>query len=131
MASIKPINITTFFRSLPRRVPPGTAQDDRAQARERILFFVAELNALMLGREVDPRVPVDLDAMSKMIADRSERYSSDDWSVVYDGRTKLEHAKGAIAAISAELRGAGDSDWDDNDPWGDNDAAPADATDEG
>lgn len=118
-ASIKPINITTFFRSLPGRTPPETATEERAAARERILFLTAELNALMLARPVDPRVPHDLDALSTMIADRSARYTSEDWSAAYDGRSKLEHARGAVVAISAELRGAGDDSWDDNDPWAD------------
>ena len=121
-ASIKPINITTFFRSLPGRTPPETATEDRAEAREKILFFTAELNALMLGRPVDPRVPPDLEALSTMIADRSARYTSEDWSAVYDGRSRLEHARGAVVAISAALRGAGDNGWDDNDPWDDADA---------
>lgn len=116
VASIKPVNITTFFRSLPSRTPPESAKDERGAARERILFLAAELNALMLGRPHDTRVPADLERLSAMIADRSERYTSADWSTVYDGRSKLEHARGAVAAISAELRGVAPDDWDD-DAW--------------
>lgn len=112
-ASIKPINITTFFRSLPGRVPPGSAEGERAEARARIGFFAAELNALMLGREHDVRVPADIEALSAMIADRAERYTSEDWSTVVDGRSKLEHARGAVAAISAELRGVAPDEWDE------------------
>lgn len=126
VASLKPINITDFFRSLPRRVPPETATDERAAARERIAFYAAELNAIMLGRALDQRVPRDVEALSETIADRSARYTSDDWATAHEGRSKLDHARGAVAAISAELRGVAPDDGDE-DSWD----APGDADDAG
>ncbi len=97
--------IEAFFRGLHRRVPrPESAE--AVQARSRIAERLATLNAQMLGRQVDHRVPVDIDAMASTIADRVDRYGSVDWNRVADGSALIELARRTVGEISADLHEA-------------------------
>ena len=104
--------IEAFFRGLHRRVPRGG--DDASQAvRGRIEKQLGRLNATMLGRDFDERVPVDIDDMALTIADRMARYTSGDWS----RNNVIDHARAAVDAIAVDLRGSATDD--DVDAWGD------------
>ncbi len=109
--SIQPVHIGRFFDQLPGRLPSGAGADD---ALERIGLATARLNAVMLGRELDDRVPRDIEALSGQVAARARRYSSDDWSRLYAGESILDRARELIALMSGDLRGQGD---DEDDPW--------------
>lgn len=112
MQALPIVRIEAFFRGLPRRVPRGG--DEAASAvRARIERQLGALHALMLGRDFDDRVPVDIDEIALKIADRMARYSSDDWS----RNDVVGRARAAVYAIAEDLgSGGGDDDldeWDD------------------
>ena len=109
--SIQPVHIGRFFDQLPDRLPGGP---NAQEALERIGRATARLNAVMLGRELDERVPRDIEALSDQVASRARRYTSDDWSRTYAGESVLDWARELIALISSDLRGQGD---DEDDPW--------------
>jgi hypothetical protein len=103
--------IEAFVRGLPRRVPQGD-DDDSAAVRQATEGRLAELNAQMLGRDYDARVPVDLDEMVATVADRMDRYTSADWS----RNNVLERARTMVGEIAADLhRVAAPEDDDDRD----------------
>lgn len=102
--------IEAFVRGLPRRLPRGS-DDASVAARARIETELAGLNAHMLGRELDPRVPVDLDAMVDQVADRMARYTSADWS----RNATLTAAESACDAMAEALRSAPVVDDEDDD----------------
>lgn len=110
--AIKPMYIAQFFEGLPRRLPSPTG--DTAEVYGRIANETAALHAAMLRRDHDPRVSVDVAALSRQIADRAGRFTSDDWQ----RDNVLERAREAVARISAEVRGD-DTAADPDDPWGD------------
>lgn len=100
-----------FFGGVPRRLPAGDS-DTAVEAREAISRTLAELNAHMLGREPDHRVPVDIDEMTAKILERMDRYSTAEWE---RGRpSNLEAAQQAMATIAGLLRPGGDSSVDDD-----------------
>jgi hypothetical protein len=112
--------IEAFFRGLHRRVPRSEGAE-AVQARRRIAERLATLNAQMLGRQVDHRVPVDIDAMALTIAERVDRYGSEDWNRVADGSALIELVRQTVGEISADLReaepaGSTASRGDDDDP---------------
>lgn len=101
-----------FFGGVPRRLPRGDSEA-AAEARSSISRTLAELNAHMLGREADHRVPVDIDEITAQILDRMDRYTTADWN---RGRpSNLEAAQGAMATIAQLLRPGGGSTADDED----------------
>lgn len=114
--TIRPIDLVSFYRGLPARVPaPST--DDRKAARATIEEQLGRLNAHTLGREFDPRVPVDVDALAASLGDRFDRYGSDDWGS--GSPTALDAARAALAEITLALRSIGavapdGADWDDD-----------------
>ncbi len=89
--------LAAFFEGLPRRLPKGTGELAVA-VRTSVKSRLAELNAEMLGREVDHRVPVDIDAMTQMICSRIARFGSIEWA--RHGDTVRQ----AIGGLSADLR---------------------------
>ncbi len=103
--------LEAFIRGVPRRVPAGS-NDTAVAARTAIEGHLAELNAAMLGRDVDHRVPVDLDAMVLQVADRMDRYTSADWS----RNDFLSFARQIADELAAVLQGfpAQDDDEDDD-----------------
>ena len=101
-----------FFGGVHRRVPTGDA-DHAIEAREVIARALAALNAHMLGREVDHRVPVDIEAMATQITERMNRFTTADWN---RGRpSNLEAAQEAMTTIAGHLRPGGGSSVDDED----------------
>ena len=101
-----------FFGGVPRRLPAGDT-DAAVEARDAISRTLAELNAHMLGREADHRVPVDIDEITEKILERMDRYSTADWE---RGRpSNLRAAQAAMATIAALLRPGGGSSVDDED----------------
>lgn len=99
--TIRPMDLVAFYRGLPRRIPRG-ASDDLVAARRSIEEQLATVNATTLGREPDLRVPVDIEDMADMIADRFSRFSSADWA--RGNPSNLEIARNGLAEILAELR---------------------------
>ena len=115
--------LEAFYRGLPDRIPAGS--DDAAiGARRAIERSLTELNAAMLGRDPDHRVPVDIDAIVAQITDRMHRYRSSDWERASGTGSLLDHARALVGEISADLREtATDEDWPSDD-WADIDAGP-------
>ena len=95
------MDLVTFYRGLPRRVPRGSSEAQVA-ARQVIEQQLATANAVTLGREPDLRVPVDIEEMSATLADRFDRFSSADWA--RGNPSNLDAARNALAEILAELR---------------------------
>ena len=110
--------LRAFFGGLPGRVPKGDG-DDAVAAREAISRSLAELNAHMLGREADHRVPVDIDAITEQILDRMKRYTTADWN--RGNPPNLAAARSAMDTIAAQLRSGGDRAWADLDADDDED----------
>lgn len=106
--------IEAFFRGLHRRVPRGDS-DASVAARRAIEHDLGALNARMLGRDHDARVPVDIDAMAIQIADRMDRYSSADWK----RNNVVGHARAAVDRIAAAVRTGSSGEVDEVDEWGD------------
>lgn len=101
-----------FFGGVPRRVPGGDS-DAAVEARTAIARTLAELNAHMLGRDVDHRVPVDIDEITTQILERMRRYTTADWE---RGRpSNVRAAQQAMDAIARRLRPGGGSSLDDED----------------
>ncbi|MEM7286570.1 MAG: hypothetical protein AAF480_09485 [Actinomycetota bacterium] len=101
-----------FFGGVPRRLPNG-GSDAAVEARAEIARTLAELDAHMLGREADHRVPVDIDVVVARILDRMDRYTTADWD---RGRpSNLEYSEEAMTTIAAHLRPGGGSTVDDED----------------
>jgi len=101
--------IEAFYRGLPARVPKG-ASDEAVAVRAAVESRLGKLNAAMLGRDHDPRVSVDIEAMSTQIAERLDRYGSSDWDA------NIDTVRQTIGEISADLRavdGGADEDEDD------------------
>lgn len=104
--------VYAFFGGVPRRLPGGDS-DAAVEARESIARTLAELNAHMLGREVDHRVGVDIDEITAQILDRMDRYTTADWD---RGRpSNLLAAQRAMGTIAGLLRPGGGSTTDDED----------------
>lgn len=102
-----------FFGGVPRRLPGGDS-DAAVGARASISRTLAELHAHMLGREVDHRVPVDIDEVTAKILDRMDRYSTADWE--RGQPSNLDASRQAMATIAALLRpGGGSADDDEED----------------
>lgn len=102
--------IEAFVRGLPRRIPRGDDEDSVA-VRRATEGRLAELNAQMLGRDHDARVPVDLDEMVATVADRMDRYTSADWS----RNDVLARARAMVGEIAADLRSVAPADQDEDD----------------
>ena len=109
--TIRPIDLVSFYRGLPRRVPQGSS-DEQVAARTAIEQQLALINAVTLGREPDLRVPVDIEDMTATVADRFERFSSADWA--RGNPTYLDVARAGVGEILAEIR-AFDLDDEDED----------------
>lgn len=115
LEQLGPDQLETFFRGLPSRLP-GAATDDGAAALEAIGLRVAQLNAAMLGRELDTRLPRDPATLATGIADRMARWTSPDWSRPAGSATVLDLARSTVGEVSADLRIAEPAD---EDPWDD------------
>ncbi len=117
LSSIRPQDLVTFFRGLPRRVPGGSG-DEQVAARENIEQHLSVLNAHTLGREPDLRVPVDVEEISAQLADRLGRFSSADWG--RGSPTLLDASRQSLAEILFQIRLA-KGEADDADPDEDDD----------
>lgn len=112
LGTIRPMDLVTFYRGLPRRVPGGNT-DEQVAARRVIEQQLSTLNAVTLGREPDLRVPVDIDELSATVADRLDRFTSADWA--RGNPSYLDAARNALAEILAELRTFDLDDEDEDD----------------
>lgn len=105
------LQLYAFFGGVPRRVPTGDG-DDVVEARAAIGRTLGELNAHMLGREFDHRVPVDIDDITAQILARMDRYTTADWE---RGKpSNLAAARRAMDLIAVLLRPGGSSSIDDD-----------------
>ena len=103
--------VYAFLGGVPRRLPVGNS-DAAIEARAAIDRELAELDATMLGRVADHRVPVDTNAIIERILERMDRYSTADWD--RGSPSNLEAAQTAMSRILPHLRDGGGSTADDD-----------------
>ena len=117
LESIRPIDLVSFFRGLPRRLPAGSSEE-HVEARNSVEDRLAVLNAHTLRRDADLRVPVDVEDITGQLADRLERFSSADWAT--GSPSMLDAARQTLAEILADIRSAtGEivAEESSDDPW--------------
>lgn len=116
--SIRPIDVVSFYRGLPARMPGGSS-DEAVAAREAVADHLGRLNAATLDRDHDPRVAVDIDEMSATLGNRFERFTSTDWATHRHGMETIDLARQTLAEIRLALRLAETGVAPEVDSWGD------------